>query len=165
MTAEEHWKVALLVAIMQLLKCSPVENWDGTLIERDAGIIPLALENKEEKCHYQIRSDQISRSVVSDSLRPHESQHARPESISHLLTPVRGQGKIGPQVGSCVIASWIPGPFPAQRYFRLDLRISDKPERGRSVSCSVVVVVYWLSRVCPRDSPGKNTGLGCRFLN
>ena len=88
-----------------------------------------------------IRSDQISRSVVSDSLRPHESQHARPESISHLLTPVRRQGKIGPQVGCCVIASWIPGHFPAQRYFRLDLRISDKPERGRSVSCSVVVVV------------------------
>ena len=27
---------------------------------------------------YQIRSDQISRSVVSDSSRPHESQHARP---------------------------------------------------------------------------------------
>ena len=26
----------------------------------------------------KIRSDQISRSVVSDSLRPHESQHARP---------------------------------------------------------------------------------------
>ena len=26
----------------------------------------------------QIRSDKISRSVVSDSLRPHESQHARP---------------------------------------------------------------------------------------
>ena len=27
---------------------------------------------------FQIRSDQISHSVVSDSLRPHESQHARP---------------------------------------------------------------------------------------
>ena len=27
---------------------------------------------------FQIRSDQISRSVMSDSLRPHESQHARP---------------------------------------------------------------------------------------
>ena len=27
---------------------------------------------------YQIRSDQISRSVVSNSFRPHESQHARP---------------------------------------------------------------------------------------
>jgi len=30
------------------------------------------------KSVYQIRSDHISRSVVSDSLRPHESQHARP---------------------------------------------------------------------------------------
>ena len=29
-------------------------------------------------CLPKIRSDQISRSVVSDSLRPHESQHARP---------------------------------------------------------------------------------------
>ena len=33
---------------------------------------------KESKGSYQIRSDQISRSVVSDSLWPHESQHARP---------------------------------------------------------------------------------------
>ena len=32
--------------------------------------------------YYQIRSDQISRSVVSDSLRPHESQHARPPCLS-----------------------------------------------------------------------------------
>ena len=31
---------------------------------------------------YQIRSDQISRSVVSNSLRPHESQHARPSCPS-----------------------------------------------------------------------------------
>ena len=30
----------------------------------------------------QIRSDQISRSVVSDSFRPHESQHARPSCPS-----------------------------------------------------------------------------------
>ena len=29
----------------------------------------------------QIRSDQISRSVVSDSLRPRESQHARPPCL------------------------------------------------------------------------------------
>ena len=33
---------------------------------------PLAKFIKEQ------RSDQISRSVVSDSLRPHESQHTRP---------------------------------------------------------------------------------------
>ena len=32
----------------------------------------------KEKAHHEIRSDQISLSVVSDSLQPHESQHARP---------------------------------------------------------------------------------------
>ena len=31
-----------------------------------------------DKCWYTIRSDQISRSVRSDSLQPHELQHARP---------------------------------------------------------------------------------------
>ena len=37
--------------------------------------------NKQSNYHFyliSIRSDQISRSVVSDSLWPHESQHARP---------------------------------------------------------------------------------------
>ena len=34
--------------------------------------------SQKEKHQYSIRSDQISCSVVSDSLRPHESQHARP---------------------------------------------------------------------------------------
>ena len=44
----------------------------------------LCLEKRLKKksrvrwSHIQIRSDQISRSVVSYSLRPHESQHARP---------------------------------------------------------------------------------------
>ena len=39
-----------------------------------------AKERKEKRIANTIliRSDQISRSVVSDSLRPHESQHARP---------------------------------------------------------------------------------------
>ena len=33
----------------------------------------------------KIRSDQISRSVVSDSLRPHESQHARMPPVSAAI--------------------------------------------------------------------------------
>ena len=33
---------------------------------------------------YQIRSDQISHSVVSDSLQPHESQHVRPPCPSPI---------------------------------------------------------------------------------
>lgn len=52
--AEGYWKVALHVVIMQSLKLSPVENWDGILIEGDAlaGVTSLALENKEKKCNY-----------------------------------------------------------------------------------------------------------------
>ena len=45
----------------------------------------------------QIRSDQISRSVVSDSLRPHESQHARPPCPSQ--TP-------GVHSDSCPSSQW-----------------------------------------------------------
>ena len=40
--------------------------------------INLHKKTKELYTENQIRSDQISRSVVSDSLQPHESQHARP---------------------------------------------------------------------------------------
>ena len=35
-------------------------------------------EAEDIKMSWQEYTDQISRSVVSDSLRPHESQHARP---------------------------------------------------------------------------------------
>ena len=46
---------------------------------------------------HQIRSDQISRSVMSDSLRTHESQHARPPSLSP--TP-------GVYSDSCPLSQW-----------------------------------------------------------
>ena len=39
---------------------------------------------------FQIRSDQISRSVMSDSLRPHESQHSRPQSRGATPRPRSG---------------------------------------------------------------------------
>ena len=38
----------------------------------------LVIEARSNAVKSNIASDQISRSVVSDSLRPHESQHARP---------------------------------------------------------------------------------------
>ena len=41
------------------------------------GCLPLISNTVISTC-VQIRSDQFSRSVESDSLRPHESQHARP---------------------------------------------------------------------------------------
>ena len=50
--------------------CLILETDNGVLIENSH----LTSYNTEN----QIKSDQISRSVVSDSLRPHDSQHARP---------------------------------------------------------------------------------------
>ena len=48
-------------------------------------IFPKTLTKEAKNCIGQIiRSDQISCSVVSDSLRPHESQHARPPCISPI---------------------------------------------------------------------------------
>ena len=38
-----------------------------------------------------IRSDQISHSVASDSLRPHESQHSRPPCLSPISVKILGQ--------------------------------------------------------------------------
>ena len=40
--------------------------------------LKLNIQKTEIMASSPIRSDQISGSVVSDSLRPHESQHARP---------------------------------------------------------------------------------------
>ena len=42
------------------------------------GLISLQSKGLSRVFSNQIRSDEISRSVMSDSLRPHESQHARP---------------------------------------------------------------------------------------
>ena len=49
------------------------------------GLMRKYVENIQSCASYWIRSDQISRSVLSNSLWPHESQHARPPCPS--LTP------------------------------------------------------------------------------
>ena len=65
---------------------APFPTWAGSPLLRQPGGPPLPgghhidaeLSADTRSARDQIRSDQISRSVVSDSLRPHESQHARP---------------------------------------------------------------------------------------
>jgi len=44
----------------------------------DLIILTVVLQSRYDYFHSQIKSDKISHSVVSDSLQPHESQHARP---------------------------------------------------------------------------------------
>ena len=72
----------------------------------------------------KISSDQISRSVVSDSLRPHESQHARPPCPS--LTPgVRADSRPSsqwchPAISSSVVpSSSCPQSLPASESFAM----------------------------------------------
>ena len=70
----------------------------------------------------QIRSDQISRSVMSDSLRPHESQHARPPCPSptpgvHSDSHPSCQ-RCHPAISSSVVPfSSCPQSFPASESF------------------------------------------------
>ena len=70
----------------------------------------------------QIRSDQISRSVVSDSLRPHESQHARPPCPSPA-TRVHSDSRPSsqwchPAISSSVVPfSSCPQSLPASESF------------------------------------------------
>ena len=69
-----------------------------------------------------LASDQISRSVVSDSLRPHESQHARPPCPSptpgvHWDSSPSSQW-CHPAISSSVIPfSSCPQSLPASEYF------------------------------------------------
>ena len=62
------------------------QQLDGITDWMDMSLIQvLELVTDMEADVLQSRSDQISRSVVSDSLRPHESQHARPPCPSPTL--------------------------------------------------------------------------------
>ena len=54
------------------------EHPHSLYIDRSQSLCCTPETNTALEINYQIRSDQISRSVVSNSLRPHESQHARP---------------------------------------------------------------------------------------
>ena len=62
------------------------QQLDGITDWMDMSLIQvLELVTDMEAGVLQSRSDQISRSVVSDSLQPHESKHARPLCQSPTL--------------------------------------------------------------------------------
>ena len=92
----------------------------------------------------QIRSDQISRSVMSDSLRPHESQHARPPCSSPTPgvypNPCSSSWWCHPAISSSVIPfSSCPQSFPASGSFPVSqLFASGGQSIGVSASTSVL---------------------------
>ena len=129
-------------------------------------------------------SVQFSRSVMSDSLRPHELQHARPPCPS--LTPrVHSDSRPSsqwchPAISSSVVPfSSCPKSLPASESFPMSQHFHEvakvlefqlqhqsfqwTPSTGRVRLCATS---YTAATRFPHpwDSPGKNTGVGCHFL-
>ena len=106
----------------------------------------------------QIRSDQISCSVVSDSLRPHESQHARPPCPSP--TPgVHSDSRLSsqwchPAITSSVIPfSSCPQSLPASKSFPMSQLFAWDGQ-----STGVSALTSFLSKKSQGWSPLKWTG-------
>ena len=97
-----------------------------------------------------IRSDQISRSVVSDSLRPHESQHARlpcPSSTPGVHSDSRPSSQwCHPAISSSVVPfSSCPQSLPASESFPMSQLF---PWGGQSTGLSA------LASFLPKKSQG-----------
>ena len=96
------------------------------------------------KLNDSIRSDQISRSVVSNSLQPHESQHTRPNCPSPN-TGVHSDSRPSsqwchPAISSSVVPfSSCPQSFPASESFSMNQHVQWGGEStGVSASASVL---------------------------
>ena len=110
----------------------------------------IALDLIKLKLYKLLRSHQISCSVISDSLRPHESQHARPP----CPTPIPGvhwdsrpsSQWCHPAISSSVVPfSSCPQPLPASVSFPMSQRF---PWGGQSIGVSA------LASFLPKKSQG-----------
>ena len=115
-------------------------------------------------CACSVASVQFSHSVVSDSLRPHESQHARPPCHHQLLEFTethfhRVSDAIQPSHPLSSPSPPAPNPSQHQSLFQ---SVSSSHEVPTVMPNSVTVVSQlWPTRLfCPWDSPGRNTRVG-----
>ena len=134
------------------LNIAVVQKWDKTLTWRPKGIsLKDLLGNWRVLClKGGFSSVQFSHSVVSDSLRPHELQHARPPCPSP--TP-------GVHPNTCPLSRWChptilstvipfsscPQSFPASRIFQMSQLFASG---GQSTGVSA------LASVLPKKSQG-----------
>ena len=105
-------------------------------------------------------SDEISHSVVSDSLRPHESQHARspcpsPTSRVHWDSCPSSQWSSHPAISSSVIPfSPCPQSLPASESFPMSQLFA---WGGQSTGVSALALLH-----CPYVDPSSLHGAGLR---
>ena len=98
-------------------------SWWIFLLVLFSGLSCFSSSSVSDCSHVYFKSDQISHSVVSDSLRPHESQHARPPCPSptpavHWDSRPSSQG-CHPAISSSVVPfSSCPNPSQHQSLFQ-----------------------------------------------
>ena len=95
-------------------------TWEGVFPQRQVRVLPP--EVASEQVH--ISSVQFSHSVMSDSLQPHEPQHARPSCLSPAPWVYPNSRPLSrwchPAISSSVIpSSSCPQSFPASGSFQL----------------------------------------------
>ena len=106
----------------------------------------------------------LSHLVVSDSLRPHGLQHTRLPCLWGFSRQEHWSGL------PCHPPGDLPNPGiePRSPTLQADSLLSEPPAAAaKSLQmCPTVQPHRWpLTRLlCPWDSPGKNTGVGCHFL-
>ena len=133
-----------------------------------------------DKCHLIIVSDQISCSVMSDSLQPHESQHARPPCPSPTPRVYSNSCPSSlwchPAISSSLVPfSSCPQSFPASGSFQMSqLFTSGGQSIGVLASASVLPMntqdwsalgwTCWIS-LQPRDSQESYPTLQFKSMN
>ena len=107
-------------------------------------------------CLVQFTSFHFSQSVLSNSLWPHELQHARPPCATPTSRAYPNScplsGWCHPTISSSVVPfSSCAQSFPASGSFQMSQLFASGGQSIRGLPS-------------PWDSPGKNTGMGCHFL-
>ena len=141
-----------------------------TLWSEGRGCVLFTDDSPEPQVVSDICSVQFSRSVVSDSLRPHESQHARPPCPSSTPRAYSNSCLLNrwchPTISSSVVLfSSCLRSFPASGSFPMSqLFVSGGQSTGASASAPVLLmnIQGWFPRrlvwsCCPRDQEESST--------
>ena len=159
---EENGKVGLMLNIQKtkIMACSPITSWeiDGATVEtvrdyfgglrKSLQMVTAAMKLKDtwslEEKLWPTSVSQFSRSVMSDSLRPHGLQHARPPCPSPTSGVYSNACPLSwwchPTISSSVVSfSSHPQSFPASGSFLMSqLFASGGQSAGVSASTSVL---------------------------
>ena len=124
-------------------------SWTLMCIYLNLLSFPSAIFCCSQCIYLALSSVQFSRSVMSDSLRPHEPQHTRPSCSSPTPkvypNPCPSSQWYHPTISSSVISfSSCPQSFPASGSFQMSQLFSSSGQSiGVSASTSVLLILFY----------------------